>query len=90
VDNGGRGLNLVLPDEAKLEYWQRPDLLGGVAILTAKAEAVNVTDDGKIVSRGPHDFMAVPYFAWANRGPGEMAVWLPRTESALKPRSKAR
>jgi len=20
---------------------------------------------------------AVPYFAWANRGPGEMAVWLP-------------
>jgi DUF1680 family protein len=90
VDNGGRVLNLVLPDEAELEYWQRPDLLGGVAILTAKAEAVDKTDDGKIVSRGPHDFMAVPYFAWANRGPGEMAVWLPRTEAALKPRSKAR
>ena len=23
------------------------------------------------------DLLAVPYFAWANRGPGEMRVWLP-------------
>jgi DUF1680 family protein len=59
-----------------------------VAVLTAKAEAVDMAADGKIVSRKAHDFMAVPYFAWANRGPGEMAVWLPRTESALKPPSK--
>ncbi len=78
VDNGGRVLNLVLPDEAELEYWQRPDLLGGVAILTAKAEAVEMNAEGKITSRAAHDLMMVPYFAWANRGPGEMAVWLPR------------
>lgn len=90
VDNGGRVLNLVLPDEAEFEYWQRPDLLGGVAILTARAEAVERDDGGKIVSRKAQDFMAVPYFAWANRGPGEMAVWLPRTESALKPPAKTR
>jgi hypothetical protein len=88
VDNGGRVLNLVLPDDAKVEYWQRRDLLGGVAILTAKAEAVEKDAEGKIVSRTPHDLMAVPYFAWANRGPGEMAVWLPRTESAVRPKSK--
>jgi DUF1680 family protein len=25
----------------------------------------------------PLEVLAVPYFAWANRGPGEMAVWLP-------------
>ncbi len=78
VDNGGRVLNLVLPDEAELEYWQRPDLLGGVAILTAKAEAVEMNAEGKITSRAAHDLMMVPYFAWAYRGPGEMAVWLPR------------
>jgi DUF1680 family protein len=23
---------------------------------------------------------AVPYYAWANRGPGEMRVWIPHTE----------
>lgn len=33
------------------------------------------------VSRGgasPHQLVAIPYFAWANRGMGEMEVWLPR------------
>ncbi|MFZ2052692.1 MAG: beta-L-arabinofuranosidase domain-containing protein [Candidatus Aminicenantales bacterium] len=90
ADNDGRVLNLVLPDEAELEYWQRPDLLGGVAILTAKAEAVEMDAAGKIVSRKPQNLMGVPYYAWANRGPGEMAVWLPRTESAVKPPSKIR
>ncbi|MBN2409204.1 MAG: glycoside hydrolase family 127 protein [Candidatus Aminicenantes bacterium] len=88
VDNGGRVLNLVLPDDARVEYWQRPDLLGGVAILTAKAAAVEKDAEGRVVNRKPHDLMAVPYFAWANRGPGEMVVWLPRTESAVKPRPK--
>ena len=33
-------------------------------------------------SRGPP---AVPYYAWANRGPGQMLVWLPRTASAVRP-----
>ena len=88
VDNGGRALNIALPDGAKLEHWYRPDLLGGVAIITAKAVAVDVGADGKILDKRSHEFMAVPYFAWANRGPGEMAVWLPRTESAVRPPSR--
>jgi hypothetical protein len=29
---------------------------------------------------------AIPYYAWAHRGPGEMAVWLSREESAVRPR----
>jgi len=29
------------------------------------------------------DFTAIPYYAWANRGPGEMTVWIPNQESAL-------
>jgi DUF1680 family protein len=28
---------------------------------------------------------AIPYFAWANRGPGEMAVWLPFEGGAPPP-----
>ena len=24
-----------------------------------------------------HDLVAIPYFAWNNRGKGEMAVWIP-------------
>jgi len=82
-DNGGRALNLVLPDDAELEHWYRPDLLGGVAIVTAKAAAVDRSADGKILDQTIQPFMAVPYFAWANRGSGEMRVWLPRTPEAL-------
>ena len=83
IDNGGRVLNLVLPDDAKLEHWFRPDLLGGVAIITANALAVGVKADGKTPDHSRHRLMAVPYFAWANRGPNEMTVWLPRTPDAL-------
>jgi len=84
IDNGGKALNLVLPDEAKLQHWFRPDLLGGVAIITSTAAAVDRSADGKTLIERPQSFMAVPYFAWANRGPGEMRVWFPRTPAALK------
>jgi hypothetical protein len=87
IDNGGRALNLVLPDDARVTHWHRPDLLGGVAIITAKAEAVDFDAGGKIVGKRAHDLMAVPYFGWADRGPNEMTVWLPRTEAAVKPPS---
>jgi DUF1680 family protein len=33
-------------------------------------------------------FQAVPYYAWANRGAGQMLVWLPRTAAAVKPAKK--
>jgi DUF1680 family protein len=85
IDNGGHALNLVLSDDARVTHWLRPDLLGGVAIITAKAEAVDLDSEGKIAGRRAQDLMAVPYFGWASRGPDEMAVWLPRAESAVKP-----
>jgi DUF1680 family protein len=85
VDNGGRALNLVLADDVRLEHWYRPDLLNGVAIITGKATAVELDSTGKVAGKRVQDFTAVPYYAWANRGTGEMAVWLPRTDSAVKP-----
>jgi DUF1680 family protein len=90
MDNGGKALNLILPDDARITHWFRPDLLGGVAIITAKAQAADFGPDGKIAAKREQNLMAVPYFAWANRGPNEMAVWLPRTEAALKPSSARR
>jgi len=83
VDNGGRALNIVLPDGAKLERWFRPDLLGGVTVITAKAVAVEKGEEAGSLTQRPQPLMVVPYFAWANRGPGEMRVWLPRTPGAL-------
>ena len=31
------------------------------------------------------EFMAIPYATWANRGRGQMAVWLARTDAAARP-----
>ncbi len=78
VDNGGRAFNLVLPDDARLEASPRPDLLGGITVVTGRALALDLGEDGRSVVTREQDFVAVPYYAWAHRGEGEMAVWLPR------------
>jgi DUF1680 family protein len=78
VDNGGRVFNLVLPDDARLEARHRPDLLGGVTIVAGRALALHASEDGRSIVTREQDFLAVPYYAWAHRGEGEMAVWLPR------------
>jgi DUF1680 family protein len=78
VDNGGRVFNLVLPDDARLEATHRPDLLGGVTVVTGRAIALLPDDGGRSVVTREQDFVAIPYYAWAHRGLGEMAVWLPR------------
>jgi DUF1680 family protein len=78
VDNGGGVFNLVLPDDAPLEVRRRDDLLGGVTVIGGQALALSPADDGRSVVTKEQDFVAVPYYAWAHRGEGEMAVWLPR------------
>ena len=79
IDNSGRVLNLALTDEEKLSHWFRSDLLGGVEFITGKATVADPGSAGRPASKRRQSFMAVPYYAWANRGAGEMAVWLPRT-----------
>jgi DUF1680 family protein len=85
VDNGGDVLDMVVPDSAKLRSLFRPDLLGGVQVITGPATVYVTAKDGKAEAK-KLEFQAVPYYAWANRGGGEMSVWLPRTREAIKPR----
>jgi len=79
-DNGGHALNIVVPDDATLGSEFRGDLLGGVEVVTGTVQAMARVSDGQLRAQ-PHRLVAIPYFAWANRGMGEMEVWLPR-ESA--------
>ncbi len=83
-DNEGHVLNLVLANDVELTTEYREDLLNGVTVIRGKAVALNRSKDSNSVSK-QQDFMAIPYYAWANRGPGEMAVWLAREESAAQP-----
>jgi uncharacterized protein len=81
VDNAGDVFNVVLPDDAVLSAKPRPDLLGGVTVITGRALGLYPGDDGRSVVTREQDFLAVPYNVWSNRGEDRMAVWLPRKVS---------
>ncbi|NLH76283.1 MAG: glycoside hydrolase family 127 protein [Acidobacteria bacterium] len=87
VDNGDRVFDLVLPDAVPLEAEFRTDLLGGITVVTGQAPLAGQGTDGKPLGT-PRPFLAVPYYAWANRGGGQMLVWLPRTPAAVRPPKK--
>ena len=80
----GKVRNLVLPDAAVLKSEYRPGLLKGVEVVTGKAVALSYDAHGGVIKH-EQAFTAIPYYAWANRGRGQMIVWLPRTEAVAKP-----
>ena len=46
--------------------------------LEANAPAIKVSADGLSVTTENKKIVAIPYFAWANRGAGQMLVCMPR------------
>jgi DUF1680 family protein len=81
---GGKVRNLVLPDANALTSEFQPNLLGGVVAVKSTAVALSQDATGRVVSTS-QPFMAIPYYAWANRGRGEMIVWVGRTEDVVTP-----
>jgi DUF1680 family protein len=90
-DNPGVDLReLTLQDNASIRAANRPDLLGGIVALTAEARQIvpdaswsstlyQIPHLDAAPSHGePVAITAIPYFAWANREPGAMRVWLRR------------
>lgn len=81
ADNNGLASNIVLPPTASFSTEYKQDLLNGVTILKAEAEKVNLSGDN--VSSAKQLMIAIPYYAWANRGKGEMTVWFPEKIKAI-------
>lgn len=86
ADNGANLHEIVLPANAKLEAKFENGLLGDVVAITAQglrqdaakwpgglysSEAVPALQEAKVTF--------IPYYAWANRGEGEMSVWVRET-----------
>jgi DUF1680 family protein len=84
-DNPNRKVrNIVLPDRAPLASEFRPNLLGGVQVITGRAVGLAYDGGGK-VTKTDQDFTAIPYAMWANRGRGPMIVWLAVAEAVARP-----
>jgi DUF1680 family protein len=85
ADNpNGKTRNIVLPDASRLTTEFRSDLLNGVQVIKGKSFGLSKTEAGAI-SKAEQEFVAIPYATWANRGRGQMNVWLARTDSAARP-----
>jgi DUF1680 family protein len=76
--------NIIIDKDAKLSSEFREDLLNGVQVITGETKALALDKEGKkqIIKE---KFTAVPYYAWNNRGLGQMAVWLASDAKAATP-----
>jgi hypothetical protein len=81
---GGKVRNLVLPDANQLTTEFRSDLLNGVQVIKGTAFGLKLDEKGGVV-KSEQPLVLIPYATWANRGRGEMAVWLARTDAAARP-----
>jgi len=78
ADNNGMATDFILPENTQFSTEFRKDLLNGVTVMKSEAIAVVIDDTGLNVTTVPRPFTAIPYYAWAHRGKGEMMIWFPK------------
>lgn len=84
VDNQHHIHNIVLPIEEELRAEYEEQLLGGIVKISGNAKALeSSTDLNNLYNPDPPkekdvELTAVPYYAWDNRDPGAMKVWIPK------------
>src|SRR6266581_4363933 len=73
---------IILPRTEDLASHFEPGVLGGIVVITGSAQAAGDTDWEGMLYRSwpatahPCAITAIPYYAWDNRTPGGMRVWL--------------
>ena len=85
ADNGKNIHLLCLPEKAKFNIQYKVDFLEGVEIISSQGKIINNNWVEGILYRETtlpvyksKEMKWIPYFAWANRGLGEMRVWFNR------------
>jgi DUF1680 family protein len=85
ADHGDFALDQISVNPADIPGFQatyRPDLLGGVTVIEGQGKVIDEGSwsGGLYASQRPAEkeiqITAVPYYAWDNRKPGEMRVWM--------------
>jgi DUF1680 family protein len=76
ADNGPGISDLFVPDDLAFQVEERPGLLNGVAVIVGRRALAPEERAGG--DSGEVSLIGIPYYAWAHRGKGRMAVWLRR------------
>jgi uncharacterized protein len=77
IDNNGKASNLILPANTIFTSEFNRNKLNGIEEIKAKVPAVVIGNNGDGIKTIQQSFTAIPYYAWANRGKGEMMIWFP-------------
>ncbi|NLZ73372.1 MAG: glycoside hydrolase family 127 protein, partial [Bacteroidales bacterium] len=84
ADNDFDVLSVFMNLNPKFEVEKKPDLLYGINQLKTNAQILSYDDNGRLTTKDVL-LKLIPYYAWAHRGQGSMAVWLPQELSASRP-----
>lgn len=84
ADNNGKAWNLIVPKNTRFTTVDYKVLDEPVKAITAEVPVVMVGSDGQSLLTEKRKIVAIPYYAWANRGKNEMQVWLPTRINEVK------
>lgn len=77
--------NIVVEKNAALNVSYNPSMLNGINIITMQGEGTKRQLNTDALITAQQTVTAIPYYAWNNRGAGEMEVWIPYTQQASRP-----
>lgn len=83
-DNDFSVLSVFMNRKPEFTVERKPELLYGIDELKTQAQTLGYDETGRLVTKDV-TLTLIPYYAWAHRGTGEMAVWLPQDVSATRP-----
>jgi DUF1680 family protein len=76
-DNDGKAGNIIIPKGTVFTAAFEPSLLNGIMVLKGSIKTVDLNETAQTITTVNKTMTAIPYYAWANRGKGEMTVWFP-------------
>ncbi|MEJ1239456.1 glycoside hydrolase family 127 protein [Chryseolinea sp. T2] len=75
-DNDAKVSDMIVPQDVVFSTEFVPGLLNGVQVIRGQVPAIEVKTPTQVTTISK-SFTAIPYYAWAHRGTGEMMVWFP-------------
>ena len=77
IDNDGKASNILLPSSSTFISDYKNDMLNGISVLKTTAPVILINKEETGIATVNKTITFIPYYAWANRGEGEMSIWFP-------------
>ncbi|HOZ84320.1 MAG TPA: glycoside hydrolase family 127 protein [Niabella sp.] len=78
--------NIVVDKNTPMQVVYKKDKLNGINEIKMDGKGLQRLVGDSKQSSNKQSVYAIPYYAWNNRGAGEMEVWIPYTDAASRPK----